>query len=345
MKAEYKSKLNLEQRVALQDVIPLQTPFLLYVDPSSACNFRCQFCPTGHKDLVKSSDYQRSVMDFAIFQNLIDGLSEFDQPLKVMRFNKIGEPLLNKNLVDMVSLAKNSGLVKYVDLATNGYLLSKELLTGLVDAGLDRLNLSLEGVNKEQYLEHAKVEVDFGRYVEMIRWFYDRRGGCEFTIKIPGNYLDEEQKAYFFETFGDYCDRIFIEGIAPIWPGFDIEKRSGIGINGNVGQYQQFLQEKEVCTYIFYAMAVNADGTVSACCPDWAQKLIVGDLRSSSIKEIWNSAEMNELRQLHLQAKRKDNEVCRDCGHIKHSQVDNIDAFKNELLERMDKELAESTHC
>ena len=129
MKAEYKSKLNLEQRVALQDVIPLQTPFLLYVDPSSACNFRCQFCPTGHKDLVKSSDYQRSVMDFAIFQNLIDGLSEFDQPLKVIRFNKIGEPLLNKNLVDMVSLAKNSGLVKYVDLATNGYLLSKELLT------------------------------------------------------------------------------------------------------------------------------------------------------------------------------------------------------------------------
>ena len=47
MKAEIKSKLNLDQRVALQEVIPLETPFLLYVDPSSACNFRCQFCPTG----------------------------------------------------------------------------------------------------------------------------------------------------------------------------------------------------------------------------------------------------------------------------------------------------------
>ena len=47
MKARVQSKLNLKGRTLLQDVIPLATPFLLYVDPSSACNFRCPVLSHG----------------------------------------------------------------------------------------------------------------------------------------------------------------------------------------------------------------------------------------------------------------------------------------------------------
>ncbi len=144
MKAEIKSKLNLEQRVLLQEAIPLETPFLLYVDPSSACNFRCTFCPTGHTDLVKASEYKRSVMHIELFKKLLQDLEAFSQPLKVMRMNKIGEPLLNKELPTMIALAKAGGRVQSIDLATNASMFSPELLTRLVDAGLDRLNVSLE---------------------------------------------------------------------------------------------------------------------------------------------------------------------------------------------------------
>ena len=102
MKAQLKSKLNLEKRIPLQDVIPLQTPFLLYVDPSSACNFRCLFCPSGHKDMINKSVYPRSIMSLDLFNKVIRDLSEFEQPIKVLRMNKIGEPFLNKNLSKMV---------------------------------------------------------------------------------------------------------------------------------------------------------------------------------------------------------------------------------------------------
>lgn len=335
MKAEVKSKLNLDERVPLQDVIPLETPFLLYVDPSSACNFKCQFCPTGHKDLISSSDYRRNVMSYDIFSKLVEGLSEFEKPLKVMRMNKIGEPLLNKRLADMIALAKNSGNVQYIDLATNGALFSEKLLSNLVESGLDRLNISLEGVNAEQYKQHAKVDIDFETFVEKVKWFYSNKGNCEVTIKVPGNYLTEDDKSYFYDEFGNYCDRIFVEEIAPIWPGFDIEQRSGIQVQSEQGQYKQMLEEKSICTYIFYAMAINSDGTVSACCPDWDQKLLIGDLRQQSLKEIWNSEEMNNLRQLHLENNRKQNSICKDCGHIKHAQVDNIDPYRDQLLEKM----------
>lgn len=334
MKAELKSKLNLEQRSKLEELIPLETPFLLYVDPSSACNFRCQFCPTGHKDLVKASNYKRSVMDLALFEKLLRDLEAFSQPLRVMRMNKIGEPLLNKNLPAMIAMAKQSGRVLNIDLATNAALFSHDLLTRLVDAGLDRLNISLEGVSREQYLEHAKVDIDFDRLVEMIRWLYANKGNCEVTVKIPANYLDGDDKQRFFDLFGDWCDRIFVEELSPIWPGFDVAQRAGIAVQNREGQYRQPLQDKDVCTYLFYAMAVNSDGSISACCPDWDQKLVIGDLHTQSLAEIWNSDAMRSLQLLHLKGKRRDNPVCRACGHIRYAQVDNIDAHREQLLRK-----------
>ncbi len=336
MKAEIKSKLNLEQRVLLQEAIPLETPFLLYVDPSSACNFRCTFCPTGHTDLVKASEYKRSVMHIELFKKLLQDLEAFSQPLKVMRMNKIGEPLLNKELPTMIALAKAGGRVQSIDLATNASMFSPELLTRLVDAGLDRLNVSLEGVTREQYAQHAKVDVDFDRLVDNIRWLYAHRGQCEVTIKIPGDYLSEQDRQRFFDLFGDYCDRIFVEKLSPIWPEFDVAKRAGVATEEREGQYRQALLEKDVCTYIFYAMAVNADGTVSACCPDWDQKLIVGDLNSTPLRDIWHSPAMHNLRLQHLRGARRDNPLCKGCGHIKHAQVDNIDAYKRQLLDKLE---------
>jgi len=335
MKAKVQSKLNLENRTALQQVIPLETPYLLYLDPSSVCNFKCQFCPTGHKDLVSRADYRRSTMSFDLFEKIICDLDQFSRPLKVMRMNKIGEPFMNKHLPEMVELAKRKGRVEFIDLATNGSLMTPDFVTKLVQAGLDRLNISLEGVNEEQYLEHAKVKIDFNTLVENVRWVYANKGTCEVTIKIPGNYLTAEEQASFFNTFGDYCDRIFIEELAPIWPSFNVETRANTTVLNTEGQYKQPLNDKMVCTYIFYAMVVNADGTISACCPDWEQKLVIGDIREESLREIWNSSAMKALRILHLEGKRFDNGICANCGHIKYSQVDNIDQYRELILEKI----------
>ena len=212
MKAEVKSKLNPEDRVELQNVIPLETPFLLYVDPSSACNFRCQFCPTGHIDLIKNSDYKRSLMGIGLFEKLIDELAEFSQPLKVMRMNKIGEPLLNKQLAEMIALAKHSGRVQHIDLATNGALFTEELLTKMITAGLDRLNISLEGINAEQYLQHAKVKIDFPEFVRKIKWLYANKGdyhtALDFyhkSLKIGTNTEDKFRMSESLYNIGNVC--------------------------------------------------------------------------------------------------------------------------------------------
>ena len=82
-------------------------------------------------------------------------------------------------------------------------------------------------------------------------------------------------------------------------------------------------------------MVINSNGSVSACCPDWQEKLIIGNVNNQSLKEIWNSNILKELQIMHLEGNRKNNDICANCGHIKYAQVDNIDEFADYILNKI----------
>ena len=127
----------------------------------------------------------------------------------------------------------------------------------------------------------------------------------------------------YIEGGGD--DRIFIENFAPCWPEFDVEKHTGVKITQGI--YQQEISDTNICPYIFYSYSVNADGLVSSCFLDWQRKLAIGDVRTESMKEIWNSKKMNKLRLLHLNGNRNKCETCSSCGQLTHCLPDNIDCI------------------
>lgn len=332
MKAQIKPRINLEDRTPLQDVIPLETPFVLFVDPSSACNFQCTFCPTGDRELIKSTGRYQGGLRFELFQKIVDELSLFPDLIKVLRLYKDGEPLLNKNLAKMVSCAKQSGLVPYIDTTTNGALMEPERVGPIIEAGLDKLNISIDGMNTDQYLRFTKYDFDFDKFTENVKWLYNNKGNCEIVIKIPAELITQSQQQEFYDTFGDYCDRIFIENFAPCWPEFDVEERTGFKMTEGI--YKQPVTFTDTCPYIFYSMSVNADGLVSACFLDWSRKLIVGDVRKQTLREIWNSKEFNVLRLQNLEGRRADNSMCAQCGQLTHCLPDNIDQYQQELLPR-----------
>ena len=335
MKAQVKPRINLEGRTPLQEVIPLATPFILFVDPASACNFSCQFCPTGHADLIKETGRYQGVLKLDTFKKIVDDLHEFDQPLKVLRLYKDGEPFLNKNLAAMIRYAKDSGRVQYIDTTTNGSLFSQKRLGEVLEAGIDKINISVDGMNNAQYKQFTGYDFDFDKFVENVRWLYRNKGDCEIMMKIPGELLQPGQREEFMQTFGDHCDRIFVENFAPCWPEFDVEEHTGFKITEGI--YQQPLQPTDTCPYIFYAMSVNADGLVSACFLDWGRKLAIGDVRQQSLLEIWRGDAMNALRLQHLKGDRCKNGVCGQCGQLTHCLPDNIDAHREDLLARFQR--------
>ena len=333
MKAENKPRINLDQRTKLETVIPLEAPFVLFVDPSSLCNFRCTFCPTGDRKLIRETGRYQGVLDFNLFKKMIDDLAEFESPLKVLRLYKDGEPLLNKRLPDMIRYAKASGRVSYIDTTTNASLLTHAKSLALVDAGLDRINISVDGLSDSDFEKFTRTKVNFTEFVEKIRFFYENRKGCEVCIKMPGDFLSPDEKDFFFATFGDISDRISLENIAPCWPEFGVEERMGIEIK--TGIYNNPINDIDVCPYVFYSMAVNSDGTVSVCFLDWSRKMQIGDVRNNSLKEIWRGEEMHNHQLAHLRGERKEHPVCGNCGQLSHCMPDNIDSHAAMLLNKL----------
>lgn len=330
MKAEFKPRIDLKNRTKLETVIPLKTPFIVFIDPSDVCNFQCKFCPTGNRELMKSiPDRNTGAMDFELYKKLIDSLNEFPDIVKVIRLYKDGEPLINPHFVDMVRYAKASPKVDRVDTTTNAALLTHEISDGIIEAGLDRINISIEGVTNEHYLEFSKCNVGYDCIRENVRYLYENKTNLEMIVKINGDVISESERQKFLDDFGDITDGIFIESVMDCWPEFEQTK---VKVNQERGIYGQELKEVSVCPYVFYQMAVNSSGSVSLCFLDWSRKLLIGNIREQSLKQLWDSEQMNVYRRMFLEGNRKKCNVCKDCGQLKGGMPDNIDSYREDLL-------------
>jgi MoaA/NifB/PqqE/SkfB family radical SAM enzyme len=113
------------------------------------------------------------------------------------------------------------------------------------------------------------------------------------------------------------------------WPEFEL---NGVEINKEFGIYGQKINEVQVCPYIFYSFSINSDGTASTCFLDWSRKLIIGNAKVQSVKDIWNGTELFDYQRMFLSRKRKKHPVCCQCGQLSHGLPDNIDAYADELL-------------
>jgi radical SAM protein with 4Fe4S-binding SPASM domain len=235
----------------------------------------------------------------------------------------------------MVAYARQSKHVDYIDTTTNGTLISPDRIGPVLEAGIDKINISVDGMTDADYMRFTGFKFDFKKFVANVKWLYDNKGSCEIAVKIPGELITEAQRQEFFDTFGDHCDRIFVENFAPCWPEFDVEAHTGVKISKGI--YQQDIGDTDICPYIFYGYSVNADGLVSSCFLDWGRKLVIGDVRQQSMKEIWNSERMNALRLQHLEGRRRQNGVCGSCGQLSHCLPDNIDAHRLVLLDKFKK--------
>lgn len=331
MKANISTRKS-ETRTDLSTVTPLSTPYVIFIDPSSACNFRCTFCPTGDLPLMKQIGRYQGALKLDNFEKLIADLDSFPDQVKVLRLYKDGEPLVNKHFAKMIAIARNSSKVGMIDTTTNGALLTTKTSEEIIDAGIDLINISIDGLDSLQLMEFAKVEIDYSAYIEKIRYLHSIKGDCKMVIKTTTEIIGASRKQEFFDTFGNYCDKIFVENTAPCWPDFDVEARMGIEITA--GLYGNSIVEQTACPYIFYSMSVNSDMKVSACFVDWSRGLIIGDALNHSLQDIWNSDEMNSHRLAHLDGMRKSHGICGSCGQISHCGPDSIEDTRHVMKQR-----------
>ena len=337
MKARYIPRIDIHDRIKLKNALPLRTPYVIYIDPCDTCNFRCKFCPSGNRELMsKTRGRGHGPMDLKLYKGIIDSLADFPDPVRVIRLYKEGEPLLNPAFASMVRYAKQSPKVLRVDTTTNASMLTPERSLEIIDAGLDRLNISVEGVNAQQYLEFSGHRMDYGSFVDNIAFFYDHKGQCEMNIKINGDILTPEQEEAFYRTFGNITDGISVERTIEYWPKFN---EMQVDVDESVSLLGGKSREVQVCPYVFYEMCINSDGSYSLCRFDWSHAMLLDSHVGfpPTPKKIWDSITLWQFQQRFLRGERKLLTVlsCPKCGILKQGVPEDLDEFAEEILEEM----------
>lgn len=319
-------KRTREDREPLIPSLPLSTPWVINVDPASVCNFKCGYCFQSSGDMKN-----KGIMQWATYKKIIRDISEFDKPIKTLRLYAFGEPLLNPHFAKMVRHAKDKGVCGDIDTTTNASQLTKELTCDIIDAGLDRINISIIGVSSEQYKKFSNAKVDFDKLVENISYLYENRGKCTVFIKINRDLISSEDVSKFYRTFKPISDGVALEHVMDCW-GTDM---NGIEVNKKYGVYGKPLKRVEVCPYIFYSFCVNFDGVVSTCFLDWNRKLVLGNLNQTTLKDIWNGSEMRGFRLKMLNGERNDMIICSKCHQLEAGEPVNIDKVAKDLVEKI----------
>jgi cyclic pyranopterin phosphate synthase len=118
----------------------------LRVSVTDKCNFRCTYCmPAEGLEWLRRDE----ILSFEEIQRLV-------RVMAAMGVNEIrltgGEPLVRRDLPTLVSLLAGTPGVDDLSLTTNGVLLDR-LAAPLVEAGLRRVNVSLDSLSHVRFAE------------------------------------------------------------------------------------------------------------------------------------------------------------------------------------------------
>lgn len=305
------------KRTRLAEVLPLKTPFVIQIFPVYACNFRCNYCIFSVDKAKRHFISDKIMMDYDLYEKCVEDISVFPDKLKVLRFVGIGEPLLHKRLPDMVRCAVDKDVANVVEILTNASLLTPKLSDSLLSAGLTRLVVSLQGTTGERYREVSGVDVEFEKFVQNLRYFFENKGRVQMYVKIVDSSLrgkDDEER--FYRIFGDICDTMAVEHTVPIHSGVEYGNILGAE-DPPLTQFGLPVKEVQICPQPFFTLQINPDGKVVPCY-SFEYPEIMGDCNHQSVPEIWNGAKFRHFRRTMLDGIKSVCGVCSNCSIIKY---------------------------
>jgi sulfatase maturation enzyme AslB (radical SAM superfamily) len=297
------------------ELLDLDWPLGIFIEPTNVCNFRCTICPESFEDYQETTGYYQR-MSWATWQVIAQNLSVFVP--NVLRFYFLGEPLLNPDLPNMIRQAVDEKLAKRTELTTNGSLLTAKTARKLVASGLDYLKVSVYGTTNEEYRAASGSKYDSDTIlanVKQLRRIRDELGSK--TPRLVALYVNDattEQRDRFFAQYDDVVDECGLDALH----NWGTEELIQLG--------RQRLNNRVVCKHPFINLSIRSTGIVSVCCADWGNDLNIGDLRTETLYDIWHGEKLRRIRELHLTGHRDVLPICARCSVIS-KQVDDLDSL------------------
>ena len=156
-------------------------PFQVVWNITNACNLKCAHC---YEDAGKRSSNELTN------QEIIRGLEIISKASATSIAFSGGEPTSNPHITDYIKLTKELGM--YPAMATNGYKLSKQSkLNKFVDAGLEFVQISIDGLNLETHDSFRGVEGSWDKAIQAVENSVDADLFVEVATTVTTHNIDE----------------------------------------------------------------------------------------------------------------------------------------------------------
>ncbi len=269
-------------------------PLLVDIELSSICNLTCPMCYTITDEFKEQVNVTR--MDWDLYKRIVD---EIGGKVPAFRLSLRGEATLHTKFSEAIRYAKDHG-IKEVSLLTHGGKLTLPYFKKMVDAGVDWITISADGIG-ESY-ERVRKPLKFNDLLDKmkaIKQYKEENNLKRPVIKVQGVWpAVAENVDGYYNTFEPITDLVAFN---PLIDYLSNDK------------HIEYL-ENFTCPQQYQRLVIGADGLVMKCSNDEENREVIGNINNETVHQVWHGKKMRAVRNMHLQERGFMNSaVCRKC--------------------------------
>ena len=287
-------------------------PISLTVEPTNYCNLHCPECPTGNNSSRRGKGYLR----MSDYKNIIDTLSPW---LFYQMIYFQGEPFLHPQIFNIIKYAHQQKI--YTCTSTNGHFITHENAQRIIESGLDKIIISVDGVNKETYEKYRKG----GELQKVI-------SGVKILSNLKRRYQTKHPKIiiqFLVFRFNEHQIKE-IKSLGKSIGANKIELKTAqiesvndkldlLPLNNRYSRYTSRNNQikiknklKNRCFRIWSTLVTTWKGDVIPCCFDKNADKKMGNMHKNNLLQIWQSPDFNHFRY-EILTNRKNIKMCNNC--------------------------------
>ncbi|MCP3876309.1 MAG: radical SAM protein [Desulfobacteraceae bacterium] len=279
-------------------------PLYIQIEHSGKCNLRCKSCIHSIDSIREEYSKGFKPLDINLYKKILDEANEFSCPS--MAFHNNDEPLLLKDLEERIKMASVKNIIDII-VTTNATLLDEKRADKLLRSGLTKINFSVDAYNRNDYSQ-IRCNGDFDTVLKNIIYFCDKRNkeGLDFPITRATCVLNKftiDKMKKIKEFWEGIVDIVEFQNFQAIKNFTEWCRPSGAKIDQNF-----------VCNGPWQQIVIRANGDVVPCCSFYGTEIIVGNIKNTSIYNIWNGKEMSNIRKELLKNNFEFSSACKKCS-------------------------------
>jgi radical SAM protein with 4Fe4S-binding SPASM domain len=289
-------------------------PFTLSIEPTTACNLACPECPSGLKEFSRPT----GKLNLELHEKM---LQQVHKSVFYINYYFQGEPFLNPKFLSFIRQAKQYNI--YTATSTNAHFIDQKKAEEIVQSGLDRLIISIDGLTQETYQNYrvnGKLEKVIAASNFLIKAKKKAKSNTPFLIfqflAVAPNEHEIPEIYQLGKSLG--IDEVRIK-TAQLY-----DYQNGNPLMPKNEKYARYKQQKDGsyklkyktgnhCWRMWSGSVLTWDGKVVPCCFDKDAQHILGSLETASFQEIWKNTNYRAMRGAIL-TKRNEIDFCKNCS-------------------------------